>query len=287
MVFSALSLPGALTVVNSPLASAIDNSLNDTLTYAVALADRTSATGDLNFDYYIERVYNINSHIQYVAIDPSDNRDDAYALSKIDIKSTDLGGNTTFMLPTGVNIDVQAGEIDATDPSGVSRGKFNVQLKFNHSNLGVLTSSASILGDDVLADVQEDANKAQIAYWPGVQSVPTIDASSADIFYTAVTSAQLESTYITQMTQLRDAYPSTQMVSSWAIDVTAIPSSSDNALASRARSNNQAGSTSVFAPGEKMVVSEPFVYKVIIQDYIGTDITIVGNSNVYGVLKQS
>ena len=281
---SGLQIPGSLGVTLENI-SAVLPILDRNIQYQVETTDRASVNGSVGFVNFIEASVNINSYITY---DPSggDTRDDAYALSPIAVTSASAN-NIRYDLPSVGNVSIDAGLIDATDPSGNSLGTFPVTLTVNCDNQGVMTSTIAISGQDTQATASEDPYLAQKAYWPNIQALPSVDPDDGDELTTKVTAAQLTTYYSKELEDINAQYNNKNLITSWDINIFAIESSTSNVLSKHVRFIGRAGDNNVFQEGEKLVAGTPFTYGVTISDYLGIDQTIVAPTSVVGVLVHS
>ena len=280
---SGLRLPGSLAVSLQAL-SAVGSSLDVAVQYAVETLERTKADGSASFTNFIQAEVDLNSKITYSGDAATKDGDDAYALAAISVASTSAK-NVVLSLPSAQNVLIDAGEIDAQDPNGVSLGKFPVTLTVSCNDQGLMSSSIAISGQDVAATASDDPNLAQKSYWTGAQSVPSVAADDADELENKLTAAELTTYYATELSTINDQYNGANMIKSWTITVNEIPSSTGNVLAQHVRFLGKKGTTSVFANDEKMVAATPFSYGVSIDDYLGNAQTVVAAANVFGVLS--
>lgn len=286
---SGLRVPGSLNVSLKELLGVgiytlEHNLLFNVFMYEVASIARTKANGSMSFTNFIESELDLNSKISYTPSSSENQKDDAYGLQEITISSTN-SVNTKYSLPTAANIIVEAGEIDAQDPSNVSLGKFPVSLTISCDDQGLMTSSIAISGQDVYGTEVDNPNLAQHAYWPAKDNVPNLDADSADVLSAKITSAELTTLYSSQLQSINNQYNNQNMIKSWTITVNAIPSTTDNVLSQHARYLEKRGDTNVFDNGDKMVASTPFSYGITIDDYLDNPTTIITPTNVYGVIS--
>lgn len=282
---SGLQLPGSLSVTQSTLAD-IGTTMDVVVQSAVEEAARSSADGSASFTYYIQADYNINSVISYTASSSTDGLDDAYSMSAISVNSASAT-NAALSLPSASSVTVSAGDVDAQNSSGTSLGNFPVVLTVSVDSNGRMTSSIAITGSDVTASASEDAAKAQVMYWSGIDTTPTVSATTADVLSSTLTASELSTKYSSELATINAQYNGQDMVDSWTISVSAVSSSADNTLSQHARYLGKNGSTSVFSAGDKLVCATPFSYGVSINDYEGTATTIVSATNVFGVLQQA
>lgn len=280
---SGLQLPGSLSVSVQPLA-AVGSSLDTFVKYAVEALERTKADGSASFTNFIEAKLDLNSRISYVASASGNDADDAYSLSAIEVTKTNAK-DALYSLPSASGVAVEAGEVDAQDPLSSSLGKFPVTLTVNCDANGLMTSSIALSGQDVAATAADEPNKAQKAYWSGAQLRPAIASDDADELETRLTAAQLSTLYASELLAINNQYNNVEMVKDWTISIAEIASSTNNVLSQHVRFLGKKGDTAVFAEGQKMVASVPFMYGVSIDDYVGKPTSIVDSAQVFGVLS--
>ena len=286
---SGLLIPGSLNVslketLGVGIYSIEQNLLYNVEMYDVASVPRTKADGSVNFDYYIETEYNLNSKISYESSSSEYNKDDAYGLESITI-THENSINTNYLLPSASNILVNAGEIDAQELNYNSLGKFPVTLTISCNDQGVMVSNISISGEDVTAEIIDNPNQAQKVYWPIKDSKPNIAADDGDILTSKITSSELTTIYSSELDLINDNYNNKQMIKTWTININKIELSSNNILSKHVRYIGKAGTTQIFDEDQKLVAATPFSYGVTISDYLNNDITIIPHSNVYGVIS--
>jgi hypothetical protein len=100
-----------------------------------------------------------------------------------------------------------------------------------------------------------------------------------------VTASDVTSAYSSQISTIEGYYNNVSVLTDWAISVSAVTSSTDNALAQHAR-NLSRTSTAVFSENALVVASTPSTYTVAVNDYAGTSQQIATGS-VYGVVRQT
>lgn len=282
---SGLQLPGSLSVTQSTLAD-VGTTMDVAVLSAVEEVARSSADGSASFTYYIQADYNINGAVSYSSSSSTDNLDDAYSMSAISVNSA-TATNAKLSLPAASGVTVSAGEVEAKNSSGTSLGTFPVVLTVSVDSVGRMTSSIAINGSDVTATESEDATKAQVVYWSGIDTVPTVSATDADVLSSTLTASELSTQYSSELATINGQYNGEDMVDSWTISVSAVSSSASNTLSQHARYLGKNGSTSLFSAGDKLVCATPFSYGVSINNYLGNATTIVTAANVYGVLQQT
>ena len=285
---SCLQLPGSLSVTQQSL-NAVGDSLDTYVEMLVVETLRNKATDAGSYTYYIEAFGDLNSLITYTPADPSFNLDDAYAFAGIS-KTNDPSAN--YFLPEVSLVNVQAGLIDASNstltPSAAPGGTFPVTLTLAVSSNGLMTGSIVISGANVTCGVVDNNMLAQIAYWDvsGV-TVPNPGPNTADILDATVTATMLTSNFAVELATILGYYNNQTLIDSWTVALSAVASSTDNALSRHARNIGNTGSSAVFAQGARVMAVTPFSYHVEILDYLGQSITIVPAANVYGLVTQS
>lgn len=280
---SVLQLSGDLSVTKKTVTD-VGTLLDTSVQFELVTAARETNYDTGSFAFYIEAAYNMNSAITYTPSNGTDSLDDAYALSSIVISSADAR-DPLLSLPTTSNLLVDAGLIDALDPSSNLLGTFPVTLTLSVNNQGVLSSSIAISGSDVQANVTDSNLLAQVAYWPlnGV-SPPDVNAETADNLNQAVSAAELTVHFASQLNIINGQYNNKNLIESWVLTLNEIPSSTTNSLANYARATGNSGSSNVFNEGEKIVAATPFPYELKLNDYAGNERVLVASQNVYGVI---
>ena len=150
-----------------------------------------------------------------------------------------------------------------------------------------MTSTIAITGSEITASTSEDAANAQSVYWSGIDDVPIVSTSDPDNLTQTLSVSQLDQKYASEKSAINSNYNDQYMISGWTISVSAVSQRTNNTLSQHARYKNKNGSTSIFAAGEKLVCATPASYSVSIDDYSGSSTTIIGATDVYGVLRQS
>lgn len=280
-----LELPGTLSVTKVTLAD-VGTSMSQTVQFAVATADRTKANGFVSFAFFIQADYDLNSLVSYEASGTGLDADDAYSLDAALVTSADAV-NELRNLPQSGNVAIDAGLVDAQDPSSNSLRQFPVTLTVAVNQNGDMTSSVAISGEDVLASVSDDAHKAQKVHWSGIEPTPSVEANDADILSSNLSSSALETYFASELDAINKQYNNQNMIASWTISLQAIALGTSHKLAQHARHHGFRGlSTPLFSANDKIVVDVPFVYSVAIKDYTDSSQTVISAQNVFGVLKQ-
>lgn len=287
MSLSGLELPGTFNMaVFSP--PNVGQTMNFDISAALVNTDRLSVDGAKSVAYYILAEYNINGEISHTSSDSAEDLDDAYSMNAISV-SSDAAIGTVLSLPTASNVTVLAGNIDALGLDGTSLlGTFPVILTVTVNQSGMMTSQIAINGSDAVVNESEDYTKAQVVYWPVVEAIPSVSATTADVLTSAISANVLDTHYTAEITAIKNLYDNQSMITSWTISFDPVTSSTSNTLSKHARFLNKAnGDTPLFAPGEKLVCASPFTYGVSINNYLGNATTIVTDTYVYGVLQQT
>lgn len=284
-VETCFKLNGSLNITKTGLHD-VTNLLDTSVTYEVATTERVRYTDSLTFAYYIEAKYNINNEITYTASSSTDNLDDAYMFNGITVTNTNAI-EPNLNLPTADNVSVDAGLIDALDPSSNSIGNFPVTLLLSVNNIGTLSGSISISGNDVIPNVSDNNLLVEYAYWPiNSFTLPEINSNTADNLV-PLKASNLTSHFSDDLDKILNYYHNVNVIDSWTITLNSIPSSSNNTLAKYARDVLNTGNSQVFSEGSKVVASSPFIYNISINDYRNNNVVIVPDTNVYGVIVQS
>ena len=280
-----LELPGSLAVTKVSLAD-VGTSMSQTVQFAVAVADRTKADGFVSFAFFIQADLDLNALVSYEASGTGLDVDDAYALAAATVTSANAV-NELRNLPASTNVAIDAGLVDAQDPSSNSLRQFPVTLTVSVDANGDMTSSIAISGEDVLATATDDAHKAQKVHWTGIETTPSVAANDADILSSNLSSSALETYFSTELAAINGQYNGQNMIASWTISLSAISLGTSHKLAQHARHHGFRGvATPLFSADDKIVVDTPFSYSVAITDYTDASQTVVSAQNVFGVLKQ-
>jgi hypothetical protein len=286
---SGLKLPGNFSTFTVASLTDVGSGLVDTVTTTVTEVTRTAATDSQAFTYYIRADYNINSNISYTPTSATGGLDDAWGMSAIAITKDNASG-ASVVLPSGSkSIDAGLITIKEGDESSATAGTFAATLVLALSSAGLLTvTSLSITGSDVTVSETENNLLAQLVEvaLPGTTSnASNVTATSADTLSDTVTASDVTSAYSSQISTIEGYYNNVSVLTDWAISVSAVTSSTDNALAQHAR-NLSRTSTAVFSENALVVASTPSTYTVAVNDYAGTSQQIATGS-VYGVVRQT
>ena len=212
--------------------------------------------------------------------------DDSYSFDGLVINSYNAI-DTVLSLPAASNISIKAGEIDAQDPNNNSLGKFPVNLLVSVNSDGIVSSTTTISGSDVIpgSELVDDPHKAQIAYWPPFHNTPTVEPDDADILNTKLTPSQLSNYYSSSLTVINNMYHAQNLISSWSINLNPMSRSTSNILSQHARFKNIVANNDIFLENDSIVCATPFSYSVAIEDYLGVQNLIIPATNIYGVIK--
>lgn len=287
---SGLKVPGTLSVSQTALTSVENNKIVQNISADVHEETRVAATESQGFVYHITVVKDINASITHTASGSSGTDDDSWALAAISVNSTDDAAAATILLPTG-SATVPAGLVTALNVDDSSAGTFPVTVAISANNQGVLSATASISGDDVVASTAENVLKAQVVQWTlDANSAPTVGSGTQDVLTDVLSSADLETQFASELTALVNTYNNVNTVASWSITFNAIAADTDNVLSQHARALSKTDAN-VFAAGEKIVAATHATFLVTVDDYEGNSVDIVADSgnayNVFGVLQQS
>lgn len=282
---SGLLLTGAFTITQSPIDD-VGTSMVQTVTSAVAVADRPDQAVLQPFTYYIDVYYNINDKVIHVPSSTIDNKDDSYGLTGFTVNDTQ---NLSIRknLPSASGIYVPAGVVTTSAGSGLSgTGTFPLGLTVSLSSNGVMTSTCSITGTSVVAQVNEDARRAQIVHWPTIDGTPLVSPTTADQLSDAITAQELNDEYSAALTAINDKYNNVDMISTWSITIDGVTAETSNLLSRYAQDRGKAGQDAIFDAGQKIVCSATKEFSVSIEDYQGTSVAIASGT-CYGVITQS
>jgi hypothetical protein len=284
-IATAFRLDGSLSIHKSAL-NDVTNLLDTSVQFELETAERDKSTGSLSYNYYIQAKYNLNKEITYTPSNTTDNLDDAYMFNGVTITNVNAI-DATLNLPTADDISINAGLIDALDRDNNSIGNFPVTLLLSVNNIGTLSGSISISGDNVIPNVVDSNLLAQYAYWPiNSFTLPSVNSNTADNLV-PLSSSNLSSHFSGELDTILNYYQNVNLIKSWTIFLNNIDSTSDNALAKHARNIGNTGTKYVFSEGDKVVASLPQTYEITVNDYQGNKRIIVNNNNVYGVIVHS
>ncbi len=283
---SGLLLAGDFSLTQDALL-AVGTDMVKTVTSAVTTADRPSLALQQAFLYYIDVPYDINSKVLY-GHSSVDGTDDAYGLTGFTV-SNNTHPTPNLGLPSATGVDVQAGVINASAGSGglSGSGQFPVTLTVNLSNTGIMTSTCSISGVDVIAQVDEDPTKSQVVYWSAVDDPPpSVNTTTADKLSDAISAQELTNKYQATLDTINANYNNQNMLSAWSITIDSISQEVSNSLSRYAQDKGKAGQSAIFDVGQKIVCSVSQPYNVTIVDYDNNPNVIVSET-IYGVITQS
>lgn len=284
---SGLKLTGQFSTFSVASLTDVGTGLVDTVTTTVTEVTRTAATDSQAFTYYIRADYNINNNISYQPSSETDGSDDAWGMSAIAI-TKDNASNASVVLPSGTkSIDAGLITIKEGDASSSTAGTFAATLVLALSQAGLLTvTSLSITGSDVTVSEDENNLLAQLIHinLPG-SSAADVTANSADVLSDTVTASEVTTAYSSQISTIEGYYNNVTVLTDWAISISAVTSTTNNALAQHARNLARTG-TAVFAANALVVASTPSTYTVAVNDYTGTSQQLASGS-VYGVVRQT
>ena len=285
-----LSLPGSFPTFSVASLTDVGTGLVETVTTTVTEVTRTAATDSQSFTYYIMADYNINGSISHTPSSSADGSDDAWGMTAITLTkaAADAGDGYSLVLPSGSKtIDAGLITIKEGDANSSTAGTFAAALTLNLSALGVLTvTSLTITGSDVTVTEAENVLLAQLVHINlSGSTAPDVTANSADTLSDTVTAADVTTAYSSQISTISGYYDNVNVLTDWTISVSAVSSSTNNALAQHAR-NLSRTSASVFAVNTMVVAATPSTYTVAVNDYTSSSQTIASGS-VYGVLRQT
>jgi hypothetical protein len=249
-----------------------------TVTAVTVEADRAGSPNTATDPtYYIRITHDVNSHLSFEGAGTGDNADDAWGMSTIKLAKVTT---TDYTVPTTVSYKLAGGEStgsqnvgtitikDNTDGSNTTKDttNFNVQADFVLKENGSYAVSLSITGNDyTLSSVLEsdDYTKAQVVHWD-FEDVPTVTATTADNFsLNTLTASNLQNDPDIELEENQSSDDPGSVFSAWTLDVSAVNEASNSQLAkiantkgySHADVSTTAGSLSLFATGEKLLVS--------------------------------
>ena len=306
MAYSAFKINGTLTLAEESLASIVGNKIDESFRakeYQAARAKQALSTQAYN--HYIQVTMDINSKVLFskAANRPNEaitsTADDAWGLSAFKVGhdgSAKVGAydSVEFKLPTNTVNNIKAGEIAVNDHDGTTAlTPFAVKLQMVLSDTGALTATASV---DTLtvnsSSVSDDALKYQFVqfeqkgYSSPTQQTLNDDNAKPDKLSASINDQDVASAYSAELDALEAAYTMSSVIASWELDVDAIASGVESAMALHARENNKTDAN-VFAQDDCLVLATPASYQLSVLDATGQSVELMAASDVYGVLKQN
>ena len=251
-----------------------------TVTAVVATEDRADSPNTVNQPtYYIQITHDINSHLEFEGAGSGDNNDDAWGLTAIALAKVTTSG---YSVPSNVSYNLGAsaatgnqnvGTItikDNTDGNDALKdnSNFHVQADFTLNVNGSYEVALSITGSDYdmgSVALTDDFSKAQVVHWD-FEDAPTVTQVTADNFnLNTLTASGLEgdSDIASEIASDQASSNAGSVFSNWTLDIPAVTKDNESQLAriavdktySDANVNTTSGSLSLFAQGEKLVVS--------------------------------
>ena len=233
------------------------------------------------FAYFIQIEYDLNSLIH------CDSSHTMWSFDGLSIGFTDVSINPILCLPVANNIQINAGLINANNPSLKTLGTFPVTLSISITHEGFMTASIAISGIDVNADVVESNQQAQVAYWPINNNIqPVVVATTVDILNQPISVSDMTAHFDSELNQILDNYNNINLIQNWGINLAPISASTYNPISNYAIANNIVDSNNFFNLGGLIVASLPFSYMVSVNDYGGNIQTLIPTTNVFGVISQ-
>jgi hypothetical protein len=246
--------------------------------------------------YYIKTEYDINSHISYQPSSTIDGADDQYGMSVITrnlAQQTADNYVTEYNFPsTSSQVEISVGRLDIQNPQETEIGAFNVIMKLSVDPQTRMSASIAITGNAVSADVYENHNKTQIAYWNlkdeygVIIPEPSITPLHADNLTTPINNSQLTSHYKTELDNITAMYDNNILLSDWSITIDEITPTADSMLSKYARHMGRAGNPNPFEDGEMIIATTPLPLNIHLKDYTGESVSLISGSVVYGVFVQ-
>ena len=274
-------------------------------------------------NFYFKFVEDINASISiqdtHLASNASsapatDAHDDTYALAKINSSFDFSAANATdnYRLPESSGaVERVIGQVQLKHQNqNVADGLYQVKLSITASEAGVLSASCAVAGEAsrTTTAVADKADKAQIVYFDTaaqralfavLDTTPPIDnnAKEQDKPQAHITLSEIV-THIggqAKLDAIAALYHNKMTIENVTCEVSAISFDHDSPLSkfgrNRATAAVAAGRTKSdpFAPGEKIVLADPFKYKVEIPGEAGAGgaLTVVAETDIFAVVQQS
>ena len=238
------------------------------------------------FTYFIEMNYNLNSLLHYIPSNTGNSNDDIWSFDGLTVNLNNAI-NPVLGLPVVNNININAGLISADDPSLNTLGTFPVILSISINNHGFMTASIDISGININANVTDSNLFAQVAYWPiNGNTAPVVISTTTDNLNQQISAIDIKNNYSSELNVILNNYNNINLIQNWAINLEQIIDSSYNPLANYARANNITNGN-LFEPGDQVIATLPFTYKVLVNDFVGNPQTLISTSNVFGVVIQT
>jgi len=199
--------------------------------------------------------------------------------------SSSAGAVTNYNLPTG-SAEISCGTVSASGTGvSISGSGLSGTINVNVGPTGNMTSTVVVSGGGFVATAIENPAKAQHTYWSGLQSAPSLTASSADSLTASYSDADLQTQFADVISNIESVY-SGNMIQSWTFQVPEIVPDIDSPIHQFAIYNDRVF-PQVFQDGDEIALQTTFPYSVKITDVNGQEVTVVPPTTIYAMLKHS
>ena len=318
----ALELPGSFSLT----AAAPSLSQTDETVYLLEeRKTRTSAVGSANVpDHYIKVTKNLNSDVTYHQSNTgaASGTDDSWSLAALSASSANDASSATLVLPTPTSsstfqvgrIQIDSSDLDSTlSATAAQQAAFKVMMTVNINNQGVLSASCEVQraasATDTTLAIADEAGSAQYLYFDddsaggnnsfSQKMSDTWVAGDADDVEDKLSqnlsNSSVETAYASAITTTKNSIDAQNVISSWALGISAVSADPDSALTQHARARVGASAdpetTAIFQAGDKLIAASSgsaigASYSVVIADFNSTNQTVVSGT-VYGFFEQS
>ena len=223
-------------------------------------------------EYYIDITANINSSLLY------ENNSIIYQGSYIN-KNSNKNYNILYNLPTGTK-NITIGNISANNQNNETLGTFTPELTITVNSNGYITAKVNIVGDDILAEIQDDPSKAQKVYWGS--NKPNITPYSKDNLTSLLTNIDLKNELANKIQLIEELY-SVNLIKDWTFHILPIKYSTNNRLNildAYAEIKNRTF-PNIFLNGEHISLKTAHPYEYSVQDYNGEMHSIIDKTPIY------
>jgi hypothetical protein len=198
--------------------------------------------------------------------------------------SSSSGAVTNYYLPSG-SAQIPCGSLSASGTNLSITGILNGTIDVSVSSSGLMSSSVVISGSGYVATTSEKLNTVQHVYWSGIQSPPSLTATSPDILTASYSEVDLRTQYASVISTIESLY-SGNMIQTWTFQVPEIQPHQDSLINQFAiyydRSYPQ-----VFQNGDEIALQTTYPYSVTITDVNGEIVTVIPQTPIYAMLKHS
>ena len=294
-----LSVPGSLTVTPTTLTTDLKqfaDNLVKTITAQYAEADRASAfTPAAGVEFYIMVDMDLNAKVTNVA------GGDLLGLEGFIVTSNDAGlGTVTTNLPSFTAIAVDTGTITFNsadghtghDPADPKVGEFTSSVALTMDSVGNITAAVTIAGSELSVSAPDNVDKAQLVMdglVPG--AADAVNEGTTDILSASLTAAELTTHFADEIAAIKALYDGKQLISSFSIQIDAIPENANSTIAKYARNEVASGNfLTPFKQNAKIVAATPHQLQITLTDATGASVNMYqadsgASKPIYGVLQ--